>query len=183
VADLYQVSTRASRAVLHIHDSAGAIFAPEKSVHFNSHAIGMRFSTGQSNPDSGRQQQMSRLTNEASSQQAKEPCDICDRATLEELRADGLLPDLIRIFQTELAKALDELANALAQNDCAVVARVAHTLKGTAGTFGAIRMHQMSAGLDQAARANQVEHADAMFGEFRSECERVRDYLAAELEK
>jgi len=107
--------------------------------------------------------------------------EACDRATLDELQAEGdtLLPELVGIFQRELTKALDELAGALEGHDCAAAARIAHTLKGSAGTFGATHMHEMAAKIDQAARANQPAQAAAMFGEFRSECERVRDYLAA----
>ncbi|MBV8056361.1 MAG: Hpt domain-containing protein [Deltaproteobacteria bacterium] len=107
--------------------------------------------------------------------------EACDRATLDELRAevDTLLPELVRIFQSELTKALDELARAFERHDCVAAARIAHTLKGSAGTFGATHMHEMAAKIDQAARAGQPAQAAAMFGEFRSECERVRDYLAA----
>lgn len=109
--------------------------------------------------------------------------EVCDRATLDELRAEGdnLLPELVGIFQTELTKGLDELARALKARDCAAAARIAHTLKGSAGTFGATRMHEMAAKIDQAARAGQADQASAMFGEFNSECERVRRYLAAEV--
>jgi two-component system, sensor histidine kinase and response regulator len=109
--------------------------------------------------------------------------EVCDRATLDELRAEGdnLLPELIGIFQTELTKALDELAHALETRDCAAAARISHTLKGTAGTFGATHMHEMAAKIDQAARTGQTDQASAMFAEFRSECERVRACLAAEV--
>jgi two-component system sensor histidine kinase/response regulator len=109
--------------------------------------------------------------------------EVCARATLDEIRAEGesLLPELVGIFQTELTERLDELARALETRDCAAVARLAHTLKGTAGTFGATRMHELAASIDQAARAGQADQAGAMFGEFRSECERVRDYLTAQV--
>ena len=109
--------------------------------------------------------------------------EVCNRATLDKLRAEGdsLLPELVEIFRSELTKALDELARALEAGDCAGAARVAHTLKGTAGTFGATHMHEMAATIDQAARDCQADQATAMFAEFRSECERVRRYLAAEV--
>ena len=108
---------------------------------------------------------------------------VCDRATLDELRAegDGLLPELVGIFQTELTKGLDELTRALETRDCPAVARIAHTLKGTAGTFGATRMHELAATIDYAAREGNGEQAAAMFDEFRAECERVRTYLTAEV--
>ena len=116
-----------------------------------------------------------------SGEPAKGVTEVCDRATLDELRADGLLAELAAIFQAELAKGLDELARALATRDCAAVARIAHTLKGTAGVFGAPHMREMAASIDQMARAGQADQATAMFAEFRSECERVGNYLAAEV--
>ena len=114
---------------------------------------------------------------------ADNPGEVCDRATLDELRAEGdtLLPELIGIFQAELTKGLDELARALEARDCTAAARIAHTLKGTAGTFGATHMHEMAAKIDQAARAGEPHEASAMFAEFGSECERVRACLAAEV--
>ena len=84
-------------------------------------------------------------------------------------------------FLSELTKGLDELARALEARDYTAAAHLAHTLKGTAGTFGATHMHEVAAKIDQAARAGQADQATAMFAEFRSECERVRNYLAAEV--
>ncbi|MBV8358052.1 MAG: PAS domain S-box protein [Deltaproteobacteria bacterium] len=111
------------------------------------------------------------------------PGEVCDRATLDELRAEGdtLLQELVGIFQMELTKGLDELARALEAHDDAAVARIAHTLKGTAGTFGATNMREMAAQIDQAARAGRADQASAMFADFRSECERVRTCLASEV--
>jgi HPt (histidine-containing phosphotransfer) domain-containing protein len=115
---------------------------------------------------------------------ASDPGEACDRATLEELRAEGdnLLSELVAIFQIELTKGLDELAHALAVCDCPAVAHIAHTLKGTAGTFGAKRMHAMAASIDQAARAGQNDRAAALFADFRSECQRVRRFLAGQIQ-
>ena len=111
------------------------------------------------------------------------PDGVCDPASLDELRAEGdsLLPELVTIFQCELTKGLDQLNRALVARDCAAAARIAHTLKGTAGTFGAACMQEMAARIDQAARAGQADEATAMYDGFRSECERVRRYLAAEV--
>ena len=115
---------------------------------------------------------------------ARDPGDVCDRTTLDELRLEGesLLLELVAIFQGELTKGLDELNRALVARDCATAARIAHTLKGTAGTFGAVGMQEMAAKIDQAARASRVDEATAMYSEFRSECERVRCYLAAQVQ-
>jgi hypothetical protein len=110
--------------------------------------------------------------------------EVCDRATRDELRAEGdtLLPELVGIFRTELTMGLDELARAIEARDCTAIARIAHTLKGTAGTFGArICMRWWPKSIKPHAPAGQADQAAVMFGEFRSECERVRRYLAAEI--
>jgi two-component system, sensor histidine kinase and response regulator len=114
---------------------------------------------------------------------AVKPAETCDRAILDELRAEGgsLLPELIDIFQSEVTSRLGELARALAACDCAAIARLAHMLKGTAGTFGATRMHELAASIDHAAQEGLADHVTAQFDEFRVECERVCNYLAAEV--
>jgi HPt (histidine-containing phosphotransfer) domain-containing protein len=55
--------------------------------------------------------------------------------------------------------------------------------QGSAGTFGATHMSEIAARIDKAARAGEADQATASFDEFRSECERVRRYLATELER
>jgi CheY-like chemotaxis protein len=60
----------------------------------------------------------------------KSPDEVCDRATLDGLWAEGdcLLPELVGMFQSELTKELDELDRALIARDWAAAARIAHTL-------------------------------------------------------
>ncbi len=112
------------------------------------------------------------------------PDEICDRASLVVMRAEGdaLLAELVEIFKSEVTKALEELSHALAAHDFSSATRIAHTLKGTAGTFGARRMHAMAASIEHAARTGQADGATAMFEEFRSECERVRHFLIEEVQ-
>lgn len=113
------------------------------------------------------------------------PDEVCDRVTLDGLWAEGdsLLPELVGMFQSELTTALDELGRALTARDWAATARIAHTLRGSAGTFGATHMHELATRIDKAARAGEADQVTATYDEFRSECERVRRYLAAELER
>ena len=127
---------------------------------------------------------ISSVNSQTAIRQSDEELDaVCDRATLDELRAEGdnLLHDLVAVFLTELTKGLDQLAHALEVRDCAAIARIAHTLKGSAGTFGAARMHQMAARIEQAANGGQADETNAMFGDFRAECERVRKYLLTQV--
>jgi CheY-like chemotaxis protein len=106
---------------------------------------------------------------------------VCDLATLDELRSEDetLLAELVAIFQIEVPDGLQKLTLALQAHDCSTAARIAHTLKGTAGTFGATRMRDLAATIDQAARTANLQHATALLPQFSAQCERVRIFLAA----
>src|SRR5712692_7677284 len=106
---------------------------------------------------------------------------VCDQETISQLRLEGVdfLRELIELFNVEVPKGMLELAQVLDAGDCARAAVIAHTLKGTAGTFGAKRMHELAAAIDQAARAGLVDKASSMLEELRLECERVREVLEA----
>jgi HPt (histidine-containing phosphotransfer) domain-containing protein len=73
-----------------------------------------------------------------------------------------------------------ELAQVLDAGDCARAAVIAHTLKGTAGTFGAKRMQELAAAIDQAARAGSVDKASSILEELHFACEQVREVLEAQ---
>jgi HPt (histidine-containing phosphotransfer) domain-containing protein len=107
---------------------------------------------------------------------------VCDQETISQLRLEGVdfLRELIELFNVEVPKGMRELAQVLDARDCARAAVIAHTLKGTAGTFGAKRMHELAAAIDQAARAGSVDKASSMLEDLRLECERVREVLEAQ---
>jgi CheY-like chemotaxis protein len=107
---------------------------------------------------------------------------VCDQETINQLRLEGedFLRELIELFNVEVPKGLLELAQVLDARDCSRAAVIAHTLKGTAGTFGAKRMQELAAAIDQAARADSVDKASSMLEELRVECERVREVLEAQ---
>ncbi len=108
--------------------------------------------------------------------------EVCDQETISQLRLEGedFLRELIELFNVEVPKGLLELAQVLDARDCARAAEIAHTLKGTAGTFGAKRMQELAAAIDQAARAGSVDKASSMLEELCLECERVREVLEAQ---
>jgi len=108
-----------------------------------------------------------------------------DRDVIAKLREeeDNLLVELIDLFNTEVPAQLQELAGALARRDTKTAASIGHTLKGTAGTFGANRMCELAANIDQAARDGLVEPAVAMLEQLRPEIDRVRGALEIERTK
>jgi histidine phosphotransfer protein HptB len=105
--------------------------------------------------------------------------EVCDRAILEELREEGnvLLIELVGLFQEELNQSLPELARALAAADYSAVARIAHTLKGSAATFGAEHLQQLAAEINQAASGAALDRVSELLPEMLSECEKVRRCL------
>lgn len=67
--------------------------------------------------------------------------------------------ELWPIFAEEAAGLIDEMDRALAQRDTPRIARAAHTLKGSAGSFGFPRLQRLCDGIEKEARA---QHLDAM---------------------
>ncbi|MFZ0888845.1 MAG: Hpt domain-containing protein [Candidatus Binataceae bacterium] len=106
---------------------------------------------------------------------------ICVRETIDSLRLEGVdfLREMVDLFKAEVPKGVRELGQALDGGDSARVTIIAHTLKGTAGIFGATRMRALAGSIERAARAGSVEKA--IVEKLRSECERVRQVLEAEV--
>lgn len=70
-------------------------------------------------------------------------------------RMDGdveLYIELLRDFVTDEGNAADVIADALAQADADAATRRAHTVKGLAGTFGAVRLYPAALALEHALR-------------------------------
>jgi CheY-like chemotaxis protein/HPt (histidine-containing phosphotransfer) domain-containing protein len=106
---------------------------------------------------------------------------VLDPATMASLRAkDGLLPGLIDTVVAEIPEQLEQVLDALARRACADAAIAAHSLKGTAKIFGAARMAELAAGVEQAADAEATEQAAAQLERLREECERVSRELESE---
>jgi PAS domain S-box-containing protein len=72
---------------------------------------------------------------------------LVDREILDELLGDEGLMDL---FMSETSAQLDALNEAADAGDAAEVERLAHTIKGAAGTVGASRLAALAAELEQA---------------------------------
>lgn len=104
----------------------------------------------------------------------------CDFATIAALRDEGdnLLTELIEIFTTEAPCQMTELERALAQQESAAAARIAHTLKGTAGVFGASMMESLAARIERSARRASFGDAIDACGPLRVEIARVMATLA-----
>ncbi|HTY56329.1 MAG TPA: Hpt domain-containing protein, partial [Candidatus Binataceae bacterium] len=105
-----------------------------------------------------------------------------DAEALALLRAEGdeLLPDLIEIYNRTMPDNLQKLEQSLALGDGRAAALVAHSLKGTALTFGAHRMQALAAEIERLTRDGSLEMAKTKLEQFRVECDQVRQALGRE---
>jgi len=110
---------------------------------------------------------------------------IFEAKIFNDLRGEGeeFFAELVDMFVSDVPAQLDALTQALDQGDAALASRMAHTLKGTAATFGATQMVERAAAIDQASRASLIDQARGLLAAFRAECERVRAALEAERPK
>ena len=96
------------------------------------------------------------------------------------LDQDGaLLPTLLAVFRSDSASRLKELANAIAAQDEAGVARAAHGLRGIAASVGAKRAHAIAGQIEDLARAHAARDDAALARELEAEVIRA----AAELQR
>jgi HPt (histidine-containing phosphotransfer) domain-containing protein len=65
--------------------------------------------------------------------------------------------DLLDTFLVESAKQHDEMKTALASGDWVLLHRMAHSLKSSSATFGAMRLSEISAYIEQSSKAQCVD--------------------------
>lgn len=104
-----------------------------------------------------------------------------DRQVIQNLRDEGdnLLQDLVEMFIGEVPNQLATLEAAVANKDAGATRLIAHTLKGTGGNFGAVRMQELAAAIEEKGRNGSLEGAAALLVLLRDECARVREALEA----
>ena len=101
---------------------------------------------------------------------------VLDDAMIAELREEGdeFLRELIELFHAETPRRLESLAEALAAQEREPAQRAAHTLKSTAGVFGAEAMVRVAAATEAAARAGQFEEVACLLPALRAAAEQLR---------
>jgi HPt (histidine-containing phosphotransfer) domain-containing protein len=101
---------------------------------------------------------------------------IINPHAIDALRAvspeDGgkFLSELVDIFLADTPPRLAEIDTALAARDSRTLTRAAHSIKGSAGNFGAERLSRVAQEIEAAAKENNfalaAEHAPALHREF-----------------
>ncbi|HJU28948.1 MAG TPA: Hpt domain-containing protein [Candidatus Binataceae bacterium] len=110
--------------------------------------------------------------------EAEPACDLATIAALDDEDGGDLLADLIDTFSVEAPRQVEQLQRAIAEHETVVAARLAHTIKGSAGIFGAFRLEEMAAQAEQAARRHSLAQAAAVYRRLRDEIDRVIAALA-----
>ena len=119
------------------------------------------------------------------------PSSTADRYTELLALMDGdreLLQELIDVFLEDAPRRIEDVRHALDTGDAVGLYRAAHTLKGSAGNFGAPDVVGLALGLETLARqagcvhsgSSKLEAAAVQFGLLETEMHRlVADLVAA----
>jgi two-component system sensor histidine kinase/response regulator len=108
--------------------------------------------------------------------------DVLDIAVLEQLRHDLdeiVLPDLIDAFLSEARQRSRRMAEAVATDDATIIEREAHTLKSSAGTFGAARLVRAVQTMERACRETDTASVERLSGVIPSLVEEAADAYRA----
>jgi two-component system sensor histidine kinase/response regulator len=105
-----------------------------------------------------------------------------DPETIAELRveSDGMLDELIKLFLHSAPTLIREMEEGLCRDDLELVGFRAHRLKGTASTFGALRLAKLCQHLDEMTKTKDSASARRLYEQIKAECARVLRALEAE---
>jgi HPt (histidine-containing phosphotransfer) domain-containing protein len=104
---------------------------------------------------------------------------VLDAACMAELRAldpDGkaqLVKRVLATYQASLAKLVDQLREAQAEQGWEQVSRVAHTLKSSSASIGALALSALCADIERLLRRGDNVAAAALLDRFHAEVARV----------
>jgi histidine phosphotransfer protein HptB len=110
-----------------------------------------------------------------------------DESALAQLRAldpdghHGVLPRVLAAFETSLLRLQAQLVALNASTDTKAIGDIAHTLKSSSASVGALGLARLCAEAERAARAGQVERLDAAMVGLRAESARVLRLVRAML--
>jgi two-component system, sensor histidine kinase and response regulator len=126
-------------------------------------------------------------TSEMSSAEAPDGAiDQSVLAGLRNLQQDGMpsvLSRLIEMFLDDTPPKLAALREAVGQEEAKVLEQVAHALKGSSASLGALHMASICEEFEAFGRSGDLRHAPGLLSQLEAEFDRVRDALTAELSK
>ena len=84
--------------------------------------------------------------------------------------------ELLQLYVTETAPAIEKLAVAVQQGEADTIMRIAHSLKSASGNLRAAQMQMLAARLEMMGRDKTLDEASSIFRELSSEFGRVREF-------
>jgi HPt (histidine-containing phosphotransfer) domain-containing protein len=102
-----------------------------------------------------------------------------DERALAQLRSldpdgrHGVLPRVLAAFETSLLRLQAQLVALTASTDSKAIGDIAHTLKSSSASVGALGLARLCAEAERAARAGEVERLDGAMAGLRAESARV----------
>jgi CheY-like chemotaxis protein len=106
-----------------------------------------------------------------------------DADALERLREldpgdkNGLLPRVLQAFETSIERLLGQLADARRDDDIAGMRHVAHTLKSSAASIGALELSRICADIERRIREQRTEGLGTLLDDMVAQSDRVRAVL------
>ena len=107
---------------------------------------------------------------------AKPVLDAASMAELRSLDPDGkaqLVKRVLVTYQASLAKLVDQLRDARAGGAWEQVGRVAHTLKSSSASIGALGLSALCADIERLIRGGDTAGAEPLIEQFHAEVQRV----------
>jgi HPt (histidine-containing phosphotransfer) domain-containing protein len=117
---------------------------------------------------------------------ATDPLDQSVLMNLRELQEEGepdILAELAELFLSDALPQLEALREATESGDASSIERVAHTLKGSCGNMGAIKMSTLCAELEDLGHSRDLSRAPVLIERLEAEYGRVRPALEVEMER
>ncbi|HLL40933.1 MAG TPA: response regulator, partial [Rubrobacteraceae bacterium] len=106
--------------------------------------------------------------------------------SLRELQGEGepdILEELVGMFLDDAPSQLETLKEAAEKGDTQSIERLAHTLKGSCGNMGAVRMEALYSELENMGRSESLLDAPARISRLEEELGRVRAAFEEELSR
>ena len=104
---------------------------------------------------------------------------VLDETALDRLReldptgANQLMSRVLTAFETSLARLMPQLTQAQGSQDSNAIRHVAHTLKSSSASIGALQLSKLCAELESVARSGELASLDARVNALHAECEAV----------
>ncbi len=105
---------------------------------------------------------------------------VLDEQALDRLREldphneNRLMERVVNAFETSIIRMLPQLQEALAANELGGIRHVAHTLKSSSASIGALKLSKICADIESRARQDQAEGMAERVGELQAEVAIVR---------